>query len=284
MKRLIVTGDDFGSSVPVNEAIEIAHRDGILSAASLMMGAAATDDAVARARQLPDLRVGLHIVLVQGRPLLPPDEIPILVDASGAFHEDLAAAGVRFFFLPDARRQIEAEVRAQFQAFVRTGLPLDHVNAHNHMHLHPTVLGIILKVGQDFGMRAVRLPYEAPLASARASERGLASAVVPAIGLAPWMTLMRARLALAKLRSNDRVFGLRDSGGMHERVVLRQLDQLPDGVTEMFFHPATEPCHTEDGSVPPERPTEELAALTSPRVRRALDRLGIRPIGFSDLG
>src|SRR5712692_2140110 len=169
MRKLIVTGDDFGLAVPVNEAIEEAHRSGILTSASLMIGAAAAADAVERAKRLPTLRVGLHLVLVDGRAVLPRRDIPDLVNEQGEFLSDPVAAGIKFFFKPGVRWQLEAEIRAQFQLFQRTGLLLDHVDGHNHMHLHPTVLGLILKVGRDYGLKAVRVPYEPLIASWRAS-------------------------------------------------------------------------------------------------------------------
>ncbi|HET8585835.1 MAG TPA: hopanoid biosynthesis-associated protein HpnK, partial [Casimicrobiaceae bacterium] len=139
MKKLIVTADDFGAAREVNEAVELAHTKGILTAASLMMSGDAVDDAIARARRLPTLRVGLHLVLVDGKPVLPPAAIPALVDRDGRFPRDLVRAGVNLFLRPDARRQLAAEIAAQFDAFAATGLALDHVNAHHHFHLHPSV-------------------------------------------------------------------------------------------------------------------------------------------------
>ena len=169
MKKIIVTGDDFGLAVPVNEAIVGAHRNGILTAASLMMGERFSQDAVKRAREHPSLKVGLHLVLVEGTPVSAPRQIPDLVDANGAFSTHLVRAGFRFFFHPRIRRQLETEIRAQFEAFQNTGLALDHANAHNHMHLHPTVLRLMLNVGKDYGLRAVRLPCEPPVRSWKAS-------------------------------------------------------------------------------------------------------------------
>ncbi len=283
MRRLIVTGDDFGLAVPVNEAIEIAHRDGILTTASLMVGADAADDAVERARRHPGLRVGLHLVLVEGRPVLPPDRIPDLVNADGEFRGDLTAAGFRFFFRPGVRDQLEREVRAQFEAFAKTGFALDHVNAHNHMHLHPTVLGTLLRVGRDHGLDAVRLPWEPPAASARAAGGGGVQRALGAAGLAPWIGLLRSRLRRARLKCNDQVFGLADSGRMEEPLVLRQLRNLPEGVTEMYFHAATRRCPEIDRTMPEYCHEGELAALTSQRVRTAMAGLGIEPIAFGDL-
>ncbi len=284
MRRLIITGDDFGLALPVNEAIELAHRQGILSATSLMVGADAAEDAIARAWRLPTLRVGLHIVLVEGRPVLPAHAIPDLVDENGEFGRDLTAAGVRFFFRAGVRRQLEAEIRAQFEAFQKTGLSLDHVNAHNHMHLHPTVLGLIVKLGRQFGLNAVRLPYEPPLASWRAARKGLVGRAASGLALAPWRSLLRSRLRRARIKSNDFVFGLNDTGMMDESLLLRLLGELPEGVTEIYFHPATHRCTEIDRTTPDDYQHEqELAALTSPRVRHTLDRLGIQPIGFGDI-
>src|SRR3984885_904768 len=137
---LIVTAADFGLHEAVNQAIERESRDGILTAASLMVGAPAAADAVRRARKLPHLRVGLHLVLADGRAVLPPESIPSLVDQTGYMNSRMFVNGVRFFALPGVRRQLEAEIRAQFAAFARTGLTLDHVNVHKHFHLHPTLL------------------------------------------------------------------------------------------------------------------------------------------------
>ena len=175
MKRLIVTGDDFGLALPVNEAIEVAHRDGILTAASLMVSGQAAADAVERARRLPTLRVGLHVVLVQGRPVLPPEKVPDLVGESGEFGARLVRAGFRFFFLPAVRRQLEAEIRAQFAAFRETGLALDHANGHSHMQLHPTVMALIIRVGREFGLRAVRVPKPSSCKMPETSSRMSAS-------------------------------------------------------------------------------------------------------------
>jgi hopanoid biosynthesis associated protein HpnK len=283
VKRLIVTGDDFGLAVPVNQAIEEAHRRGILTAASLMVGAEATADAIERARRLPSLGVGLHVVLVEGRPVLPPAAVPDLVDERGEFSTHLVRAGVRFFFRSRVRRQLRAEIRAQFEAFSATRLPLDHVNAHNHMHLHPSVLALIVEVGRDFGLTAVRVPYEPLLASWTAARTAFTRRLLASAFLAPWVALLKRRLAQAGLKSNQFIFGLHDSGNMHAALVARFLEQLPDGVTEMYFHPATGRCPQTERYMPAYRHEAELQALTSPSVMEALRATGACRIAFSDL-
>src|ERR1700704_3692806 len=183
-KFLIVTADDFGLHEAVNQAVEQASVAGILTAASLMVAAPAAEDAIRRARELPRLRVGLHVVLADGSAMLTHDLIPDLADRAGRMNSRMFANGVRFFAFPGVRRQLEAEIRAQFSAFARTGLTLDHVNVHKHFHLHPTLLRMLLRIGSDYGVSAVRVPDE-PLWFAARNGAWLAGA--NAALLAPWI-------------------------------------------------------------------------------------------------
>lgn len=283
MRQLIITGDDFGLAVPVNEAIEEAHCRGILTTASLMVGAEAVDDAVARAQRMPSLKIGLHLALVEGHPILSAQIIPDLVDEQGEFSSRLFAAGVNFFCRPGVRRQLETEMRAQFDTFKKTGLPLDHVNAHNHMHLHPTILGLILKVGKDYGLSAIRVPYEPFLPSWRASRRGFVSKLASSALLFPWIALLKLRLRRAGVRSNDCVFGLHDSGHLDSGLVMRLLAHLPEGVTEIYFHPATRRCPEIERHMSDYEHEREFEALISPSVKEALRMHGVRPLSFSEL-
>jgi hopanoid biosynthesis associated protein HpnK len=283
LKRIIVTGDDFGLALPVNEAVIEAHQKGILTAASLMVGEPFSEDAAGRALEHPSLGVGLHLVLVEGRPVSDPRQIPDLVDASGAFSERLARAGFRFFFLPGIRKQLETEIRAQFEAFGRTGLKLDHANAHNHMHLHPTVLRLMLAVGKEYGLTAVRLPNEPPVRSFRASGKSLGARLASWAFLCPWMHLMKRLLRRADVRYNDFFFGRTDSGAMTLDLALRFIGNLPDGVTELGFHPATRRSAEIDRVMPHYRHQDELRALTSGALLRATEANDIQRIAFSDL-
>ncbi len=251
MKQLVVTADDFGADESVNEAVEIGHRNGILSAASLMVAGPAAADAVRRAKALPGLGVGLHLVLVEGVPVLPPTQIPGLVDARGHFRTDMARAGVDIFFRPAVRRQLAAEITAQFEAFAATGLRLDHVNAHKHFHLHPTIAGLVLDIGRRFAMRAVRAPVE------------------PGFGgiAAPWAKLLRARLRRAGMAVPDQVYGLRDSGAMTAERLRAIVAALPAGLSEIYLHPATRDDYP--GHAPGYRYRDELAALIDPAVALA---------------
>jgi hopanoid biosynthesis associated protein HpnK len=279
-RHLIITADDFGLHETVNEAVEQASRGGILTAASLMVAGPAAADAVRRARRLPNLRVGLHIVLADGTSSLPPQQIPKIADADGRMGEAMFLRGVRYFASAAVREQLEAEIRAQFLAFARTGLSLDHVNAHKHFHLHPTILGILIRNAREFGARAMRVPSEPFWFAARAKRWDAAAAGTL---LAPWLMLMRHRLRSAGIFHNDRVFGIARSGSMDEEQLLAILARLPRGVTEIYLHPAVDSGAAIAPSMRSYRHAEELAALKSHRVRETIAALNIRRGGYGDV-
>ncbi len=263
MRSLVVTADDFGNDVAVNEAVELAHRDGVLTAASLMVGAPAVADAVARAKRLPALGVGLHLTLVDGVPVLPPDEVPGLVGPDGRFRDDMAIAGARMFFLPATRRQLAAEIAAQFAAFAATGLPLDHVNAHKHFHLHPTIAGLIARIGARYGLKAVRAPLEP-------GARALTD---------PWARLVAHRFRRRGIAVPGAVFGLKHSGAMTTDRLHRAIAALPAGLSEIYLHPATRDDYPGHG--PAYRHRLELAALLDPGIRQQIVAAGVQIGSFA---
>lgn len=267
-RRLIITADDFGAAVEVNAAVEQAHREGVLTAASLMVTGVAAGDAIERARAMPDLGVGLHLVLVEGRPALPPDLVPDLVDRQGLFRTDMVRAAVAMAFLLRVRRQLFAEVEAQFAAFAATGLRLDHVNAHKHFHLHPVILSAMLAAGRKHGMAAIRAPVE-PRPVLAAIEPDTPPRRDPA---GPWARLTRARLRSAGLTVPDQVFGLAWSGALTPERLRGLIEYLPPGLTEIYTHPATGPY---PGSAPGYGYATELTALTDPLAKAAIARENI---------
>lgn len=276
MKQLIVTADDFGAAAEVNEAVERAHRNGILSAASLMVAGAAAHDAVARAKTMPKLRVGLHLVLVEGKPVLPANVVPDLVDSSGHFRTDMARAGAAMFFLPKVRAQLAAEIAAQFEAFAATGLALDHVNAHKHFHLHPTIAALMIEMAAAHGVKGARVPLEPQDVLGRIEPRK-ASAMVALT--APFAKSLRRRFRRAGIAAPDQVFGLAWSGAMTGERLAGLIRHLPEGLSEIYTHPATGPYA---GSAPGYQYQGELAALTDPGLAALLAASGARTGGFGD--
>jgi chitin disaccharide deacetylase len=243
-----------------------------------MVGGTAFDDAVACARRLPSLRVGLHLVLVDGRPLMPPERIPDLVDEQGRLRTDMFRMGRDIFLRSGIRRQLAAEIEAQFAAYQATGLLLDHVNTHHHFHLHPTVAGQILAIGPRYGMCALRVPREPAklLNRIEPSGRRRRDWLV-----APWIAHLKKRVHRRGLRAADQVLGLAWSGAMIESRVAGILRHLPEGVTEIYSHPAISSAFA--GSTSSYRYADELAALVAPGVVALARATGARLGGFSDL-
>jgi hopanoid biosynthesis associated protein HpnK len=240
-----------------------------------MVGAPAAARAVALARRLPRLAVGLHLALVDANPVLPSSAVPDLVDGHGRFRRNMALAGAAMFFLPHVRRQMRAEIRAQFEAFRATGLKLDHVNAHKHFHLHPTILSTVIELAKEFDAPAVRAPAEPQGVLARIEN---ARPALAASALAPFARIQRARLKRAGVAVPDQVFGLAWSGAMTHLRLQGLIGHLPDGITEIYTHPATASGFA--GAAPGYRYQDELAALTSPNLRRQIAAAGLASGGF----
>ena len=257
----------------VNEAVEKAHRHGVLSAASLMVAGRAADHAVALARRMPDLRVGLHLVLADGRAVLPRETVPDLADEEGRFKTGMVQSAFRLAVSPATRRQTGKEIAAQFAAFRKTGLALDHVNAHKHFHVHPIVAGQVLRIGRENGMSALRIPSE-PVEVLTGVERIRSSLALRM--MKPWAMRLRSRARTAGMLTPDAVFGLRWSGAMTADRFKRLLDRLPPGLVEIYFHPATKDRF--EGHAPGYRYREELAALTDAGVIERVCSCG-RPVG-----
>ena len=261
----------------MNEAVERAHRDGILTAASLMVAGPAAADAVRRARRLPSLRVGLHLVVIEGDAVLRDAALGI-TDAAGWFPSAPVRLGVDYAFRPRARRQLAAEVRAQYRAFVATGLPLDHANAHKHMHLHPTVGALLVRVGLEHGLRAMRVPAEPPGVMLALGERQGPGARL----LHAWTRLLRRQGRRAGLRMNDSAFGIAWSGHMTAERVIRLAGRLPPGLTEIYFHPAAARDARVAALMPDYEHEAELAALLDPGVRAAFKAAGATLARYGD--
>lgn len=257
MKTVTFSADDFGLTPSINEAVEIAHRQGVLAQTSLMIAAPAAADAVERARRLPDLRVGLHLVLVDGDSLLGHARLPTITGLDGRFGRDQVGRGFSYFFSRAARRQLESEIRAQFSAFLRTGLTLHHADAHKHMHMHPTVAELMMRIGAEYGLKRIRVPAEPPAVLKACGD----SPGAAAHALYNWSRVLRLMARRHGLASADHLFGIHWSGQMTEARVRRLLAHLPDGSSEIYFHPATRRDQALQALMPDYDHAGELKAL-----------------------
>jgi chitin disaccharide deacetylase len=270
-RRLIANADDFGRSASINTAVIRAHREGILTTASLMVNEPACAEAVELARQNPRLGVGLHLTLLCGHSALAPSEIPGLVNPSGQFPINPAAAGWRYFFQRGLRAQLRAEVHAQFRKFRETGLPLDHVNGHLHLHLHPTIFRILMTDADQLGISRVRLTRDPFWLNLRLASGHFAYRALHAMLFGPLAAAAGPQLGRRGFRHTDWVFGLLQNARVDESYLLKLLAQLPSGDSELYSHPSLDEFRN------------EFEAWISPRVREKVQGLGIQLIRYQDL-
>lgn len=270
-RRLIVNADDFGRSASINEAVIHAHRDGILTTASLMVNETGCDEAVKLARETPKLGVGLHLTLLCGHSALAPDKISGLVNSRGEFSSNPVSAGIKYFFKPGLREQLRAEIRAQFEKFHATGLQLDHVNGHLHLHLHPTVFDVLMEDAEQLGIKRMRFTRDC-LARSRRMSRGHWFYRLSHAAIYEWLS-HRAREPLRRrgIKHAQITFGLLQNARVDEEYVLKLLPELPPGDSELYSHPSLDEFR------------HEFDALISPRVKARVKELGVELIHYNDL-
>lgn len=278
MGRLIINGDDFAISSETNHAIVRAHRDGILTSASLMVTGSAFEEAVALAKELPNLSVGIHLVLIQGRPVLPPCDIPNLVGKDGNFRNNPVSAGMAFFFFPSLATQIKKETEAQIEKFLSTGIPLSHINGHLNIHVHPTVLAIVIDLGARYGIKGIRLPREDLTINLRLDRSHCIRKLTQWAIFALLSRHAGRRLKGWDFRIPDRTYGLLQSGRMDEQYLIGLLEEIGHRSCEISFHLGTAPDWPTyyDGQ-------QELSAVLSETARDRIQLHGHKLITYVEL-
>jgi chitin disaccharide deacetylase len=276
MKDLIVNADDFGLSSGANRGIIKAWHDGILTSASLMVGGKAVAEAVALAAENPGLQVGLHLTLVQGRAVLEHGGVPSITDHNGDFTDDPVLAGMRYFFLKPLKSQLYREIEGQIVKFRETGLPLTHIDGHLNIHMHPVVFDILLELMPRHGIKSFRLSRERLGVDLRLAPRRWLGKAADAFIFSRLAARCRPGLNRLGIASASEVKGLLNSGRMTEDYLVKALDVLKDGLTEIYFHPGCHPDAEIRERMPDYRHEEELAALTSFQVKEKVRGLGIR--------
>ncbi len=249
-----------------------------------MVSAPAAEDAVTLTRNLPNLKVGLHLVLSNGKSTLSAADIPALVDSNGEFSTNQVCSGIKMFFNAEAKYQLEKEIRAQFEAFKATGLTLDHVNAHNHMHMHPTVLSLILTIGNEYGLTALRIPNEPPLESIIDNKKEKLQRYLRWLFFKPFIARMKKQCDIRSIKYNDTIYGLHDSGHMNLNTLIHIIPHISDGTTEIYTHPATDKWDDIDPAAEDYEFEAEYKALIHARTKRAIEKFDITLSGFNDGG
>jgi hopanoid biosynthesis associated protein HpnK len=279
-KQLIITSDDFGLSTGVNRAVEKAWKEGILTCASIMPGGAAFSEAVKIAGRNPGLQVGLHLTLVQGRAVLPPSQIPDLVNEVGEFSDNPVTAGMRYFFDKGLYKQLLREIEAQIQRVVDSGLPLSHIDGHLNIHLHPTVFAFLTELMPRYGITSFRLSRERLAHNLRFDKQRRFGKTVERLIFGALAGHARPHLDRLGIRYAGEVKGVLNSGRMTEEYILQILDGLKEGLTELYFHPGILPDAEISRRMPDYRHEDELAAIISPRIRQRLAKPDIGLVNY----
>jgi predicted glycoside hydrolase/deacetylase ChbG (UPF0249 family) len=251
-KSLYVTADDFGYSRDVNVGVLRAHREGVLRFTSLMVDRPAASEAAAMAKDAPGLGVGLHLELCADEP---------------------EKAGLRYFFDPKARAGVDGEIRRQIEALLALGVKPTHADGHANIHVHPVIFPALCRLAREYGIPRVRLPRGelGPSLSFPSMDP-----VVPRIALAGVFGALGAGLrGAAKGLILPRTWGLLRSGMMSEDYAAWLVSHLPDGATEIYFHPCADPATAVTNAPSPSHQSySELLTLISPRLREAVAASG----------
>lgn len=264
---LIINGDDFGFSSGVNRAIIAAHERGVLTSTSLMVTGQAFEEAVTLAKIHPNLAVGLHLVLGKGKAVLPPSQIPHLVDEKGDFSNEPNRAGLHYQLNAAARRELRLEIRAQLEKFRETGLQLSHVDGHLHMHSHPVVMHTLVELADEFNIKVIRLPSEELRLTLNLDRSDLQSKIIWSFVFAGLRRYGEGLLKAKRIGFVERVYGLLQTGRMTEEYLLRLIPQIRANLVEIYSHPAIAiPGKPKPYGLGP----AELDALLSEKVRETM--------------
>lgn len=290
MKRLIVNADDFGLTEGINRGIMAAHRDGILTSTSLLANGPAFDQAIAASQQLPQLSVGVHLNISEGRPVSPAARIPSLVNERGELHLRPLQLWMRILGRQISLEDIHAECRAQVLKLFDAGLRPSHLDGHLHVHVLPQLSPILIALAREFCIPNVRCPAEDLEATLpllwKIGGAGIAALERSAIayGVSSFAWRFREQLRMAGLVCPDAFLGLAHTGFLDTKALIALLALVPNGTTELMCHPGYAIAQVESlrGELWREREAE-LVALTAPEVKEILGSLGIRLSNFRDL-
>jgi hopanoid biosynthesis associated protein HpnK len=273
MKKLIVNADDFGLTEGINKGIIEAFREGIVTSASIMANGESFEHAVSLSQQYPALSIGAHLVLVEEKPVLSPDEVPSLIGKNNKLHKNYKEFLTRFLLGRIKIIDIEKELRAQLEKVLKAGIQIAHIDSHQHLHVYPAILDIVLRLAEEYGIRWIRNAYEHSTASS-----------IGQGGLKILAKKGKQKILNAQTQTTDYFFGAGFSGRMTERELLNVLVKLPAGTSEIMCHPG------EDDEKTTTKYShwgfnwkQERDALLSRTVRQFIEKKEIVLISYADL-
>lgn len=279
LRYIIINADDFGRHAEINRAVEEGLEHGCLRSATVMPGGAAFAGAIDIARRHEALGLGVHFTLVDGHPILPPEEIPSLVGAEGDFLPDHTALLKRYLKGSINLEEVRRELAAQLQKVEATGIPISHVDSHQHMHTLPGIIDIVLDLAARAGIRAVRTPRTPLFAGAF----GGLGQLVGRLGLSTLARLAACKAHRRGLLTPDHFAGIVAGEAVSEGELLHLIAHLPQGTTEVMMHPGMKNDVLQEDSGWQHDFEAELAAILSPRVGAALRKAEVEPVNFRHL-
>lgn len=279
LRYIIINADDFGRHAEINRAVEEGLEHGCLRSATVMPGGAAFAGAIDIARRHEELGLGVHFTLVDGHPILPPEEIPSLVGSEGDFLPDHTALLKRYLKGGVNIEEVRRELAAQLQKVEATGIPISHVDSHQHMHTLPGIIDIVLDLAARAGIRAVRTPRTPLFAGAF----GGLGQLVGRLGLSTLARLAACKAHRRGLLTPDNFAGIVAGEAVSEGELLHLIAHLPQGTTEVMMHPGMKNDVLQEDSGWQHDFEAELAAILSPRVGEALRKAEVEPVNFRHL-
>ena len=282
--HLIINADDFGLTIGVNRVIAALYRSGVLTSATLMANGPAFEDAVATARETPGLGVGCHVVLVDGVPLSPCDQIKTLLGPDRIRLRSSLAAFARAALLGRLNEEeVEREASAQIGRLIGAGIQPTHLDSHKHTHMFPSVLRPLLRAARRYGITAVRNPFEQAWSVPLGRARAMRQVQVRLLGLLESSFHKQVSASQPRVTTTDGAIGVSATGTLDEETLAILLDSLPPGTWELVCHPGT--CDKElqqtATRLREEREVERRALLAS--VPKALDSGRMKLMSFRDL-
>jgi hopanoid biosynthesis associated protein HpnK len=288
-KKLIVAADDFGLTLRVNEAIGLAHRNGIVTSASLLATGAAFDSAVEIAHHETTLDVGLHLNLTEGRPVADPATVPSISDSRGFLYNHPFQLATALFAGRIRRGDLEREIRAQIEKAVGSDVDITHIDGHKHVHVMPSVLQLVFKIAPEYGIRAIRSTREKTprlvsmlLRNKQSWQKILKQYLFGRLISTAW--LISRPKALGTFAVPKRFYGVTQTGFLDHSALADVVDDLDEGIHEVMCHPGY--VDADLLKTPTRLRSErerELELLTGTGVRALLSRAGVTLVGYKAL-
>jgi len=281
MKKLIINADDFGLHRDINTGIIIGYQTGCITSTSIMPTAGAFEHAVDLASAHSGLGIGVHLTLVGEKPVCDPSTVPSLVGEQGEFSPQYPQFLLKFISGQVRLREIRQEMEDQVRKVANMGINITHLDSHQHLHIMPGIIDIVIDIAKQFGIKALRIPAEPYFFAG-----GYPFTLPRMMGRSGLTTLARLARKKAKrygLVTPDYFFGMLAGGNMTEKYLLTIIDQLPNGVSEIMIHPGSDDTILKEQFNWNYNWQAELAAVTSKNVLRRLAEMKIQSISFGEL-